>query len=90
MSKIDYTKNYARTGEIIDANYLQKHPDQLKTNFLGALNADPNLMAQMNPIAQQDQQNRMQNAFGHIGAFMQAPPQTQQQPVNQNYPQAPS
>lgn len=83
MSHIDYTKNYARTGEIIDANYLQKHPDQLKVNFLGALNADQNLKAQMNPIAQQDQQNRMQNAFGHIGNYMQNPS------INQNYPEAP-
>jgi len=33
FSNIDFTKNYARTGEVIDAKYLQQHPDQLKANF---------------------------------------------------------
>jgi len=40
---------------------------------LGALNADPNLQAQMNPVAVQGQQNRMQNAFGHVGNYMSDP-----------------
>jgi len=57
---------------------------------LGALNADPSLKAQINQVGHEAQNQRMQNAFGHIGNFMQAPAENQNyQSTNQNYPQAP-
>jgi len=43
----------------------------------------------MNPIAVENENQRMQNAFGHIGNFMQGQQDPNQQPSNQNYPQAP-
>ena len=91
LSKIDVDKQYARTGEIIDANYLNQHPDQLKNQFLAALNNDPSLQAQMNPQIQANQQEKMQTAYGYMGNIMnnQQNPNTNTVSQNQNYPAPP-
>ena len=82
LSKMDLNKEYARTGEVIDAKYLHQHPDQLKNQFLGALWADPNLQAQMTTGVKTNEQEQMQNTYGHMGNFIN-------NVQNQNYPQAP-